>query len=900
MEEKEVAFPIDKFSGINRNIDREKMSPMNLWSAQNLWEKTLNVLETRGGSEEFATFPSNVVKTLGVKKLYKTSGDHCRLVGVQCTPDLATSFSLPTGFAVSFVTDATGYWNKAITIGGLAMTGLAQSIYIRFVGYGVDKWSSAITVTGISGYSAATNQKLRVTISAAQNENITGYEIYVAFNNGISATPVYKDIWAGFKSLIGVTSATHDFKYVPLGQTAAAANQEIGEVKRIITPIGLATGGTLIGGKTYYVACVPLNCKFTASGATNRNAYSIRDVNRAADPAIVAVTIPGTATTGSIDFSTIDIVTGSFVAAIGETPDLLQPVSLYNDSANHVPIITDYPFGSPAVFDFPYFEITPATEDALFRMSVYSVQDMFAKVDDDGVATPVFHGRMSFTKATLDIRADLEANIADWLGSKTINHIPTMGDGDKIQFEQWNDLLFHVNGKDITTDTGDAHIVVGNLSLTTHPIRAHRTNSNYSMTDGNISAPVIMRHNTVAQVQLPIFKYISKWQGSILLAGGPRTVDRNNLLPLSPARLIYFSQPLDPMDFAITTSSAHQTIAVTDDDEVISGIGIYSNSTGTDGPISQLLTTKKNKLYVLNGLPVATSGVLDPSIKQITLSSKIGCVGHNSIVNTPIGTVVVSPNDVYVIRGDGEPTPIGREISPILKGADLTNCFACYHDRHVKISFYHEDYDDDDLGSDINNVEFWLDTNKLIEQKGIASWVGPMIGYYNQYCCVEDKDGDGLKDDDARDRFCCDGYNDNAVRLFQADIFPDDTDTYVDDFGSLVECVFDTKDMEVTPQDNNWNKLIKRTYWKLRVCNDSKEAADIEEDTYLDGVLFETKAFEAYGLDDTEFYDQPAKLNRIFPTGRPRGRTVRKTLRTSARIGIAGFQLNYSPEKRRI
>jgi len=1070
MQEKEVSFPIESFSGINRNIDREKLSPANLHSAKNLWEKRLNVLETRGGSEEFATFPPNVSKVLKLKKLYKSNGENVRIAAIRCdrnvnpliyelnlafdtTPSsgsfyiqigdditgaiewdvadlgvaiqgelqaldglsgatasgsygggivmrfLAESLTgeftivnntldfggpvgtsmyetspylladLPTGFAISFVNDASGYWNKNRLFALNYISG--PDLYVRFIGYGWEQWYRT-PASSVSGYAGATDQRLVVTITQEMNENITGYEIYSNTNCGSTVTPVYQAMWVGYKNLIGVASATHDWRNVPLGQSGTVTTgTEVGFTKRsyVGTPFGDETGGNLQCGKTYYVAILPHHIKMQADG-TQRCCYRSPNSLRVGDSSVTAVYVPGTGNTGLITIPGIDALSITLLVAIGESPDLLQPYQIFNNVTTSGLSITELPeTGNPGVIDIYAEGNNNYTYQ--FRFADISLYDMLAKISDDGTVAPVFCGRgnknvndSNFAGASFACEYYIYNNVAGR------QYAANMGKSSKYSLEQNGDMLFLTNGYDVANIPDNPFGSPGYF---------HRTNTNYFQTDGNVAATVIQdfyersanvtftastdlvnlnsnrlrngdmvrfteintttgivvydgtpatiyfvrdKTNDTFKVSLtlggaainlvgdgtgiavlpqpsatlPIFKYISQFQGSILLSGGYETIDPITLSKNSAAQNTYFSQALNPNAFTIPGYSIYQTISVKDDAEEITGIGIYSNSTGQEGPISQLLTTKKNKLYVLNGLPSSTGGVLDPSVKQVVLSAKIGCVNQDCIINTTMGTVIVDVDDVYVIRGDGEPTPIGREIYPILKKANLSNAQAVFHDKHVKISFYHEDYDPNNLGAGINNVEFWLDVNKLIEQKGVSSWVGPMIGHWNQACIVEDRD------DDVGDyRYCCEGNDiDNAPRIYRTDIEPSESATCVGDFGVLMESEISTKDLEITPQDNNWNKLIKRTYWKLKIQNGSQEAADIEEDTYVDGVLVETKSFEAYGDGDTDFSDQPLKLNRLFPSGRQRGRTVRKTLRTSSRIAIAGFQLNYSPEKRRI
>jgi hypothetical protein len=271
----------------------------------------------------------------------------------------------------------------------------------------------------------------------------------------------------------------------------------------------------------------------------------------------------------------------------------------------------------------------------------------------------------------------------------------------------------------------------------------------------------------------------------------------------------------------------------------------------------------------------------------------VGSVGHATFVNTPLGTIFCGVDDVYLLRAEGEPMPIGQNLYGLLRGADLSMAQACYHDKHYKLSFYHSDFPGD---ADYNNVEVWLNISKMIAKKS-EDWVGPMIGRSVNYMFVEDRAGDGLSYNSARDRMCVDREN---LRVFKADVEPTETETQVLDFATPVTQIFETKDLPISQQDNNWNKLLMRSYWKVRTNKASATPLSFTEVTFIDGISADSKAVTAYRKSTTMFHEEPLQLVRVFPTGRLRGRTIRKRLTTTDRVAIAGFQINYAVEKRRI
>src|SRR5690606_12469295 len=317
--------------------------------------------------------PAAILDVMANHKLYKSTGDHVRLAAVRCNPDGGLLNDLPAGFALSFVDDSTAFWNSDFFFNPVTWSGLPFRIVIRFVGYGIDKFY-LVDPTTVTGYKSSTRQRLVVTISAAQDAAITGYEVAAVVRCGsdISFGVNYNQMtmWCGFKSLIGVTSATHDWKYVPLGQQGTVT-AEVGDLNRTFKAVLSSTAGSLKNGKTYYVAVLSHHIKLAAN-PDSRCAWRIPNVNRNGTD-IVAVTIPGdSGSTGSIVISEITPDSISFMVAIGETPELMMPVAIYNDSGDIHGGGTEWtidavPDGSPALIDIrPY-----ATNQAYyqFRMS---------------------------------------------------------------------------------------------------------------------------------------------------------------------------------------------------------------------------------------------------------------------------------------------------------------------------------------------------------------------------------------------------------------------------------------------------------------------------------------------------------------------------------------------------
>lgn len=908
MEKKELALPVEGFNGVNRTTDLEDLQPSELYSAKNLWERKFGTIETRWNSEVVDdALPSNVTALDNIHTMYKSDGTKRRFCVAKCTPDTEVSTSFPTGLSIEFVNDANGYWNTAAASYAYD-TGY---VAIRLVGYGLDKVYYILTPS-ISGYSASTAQKLRVNVTQDLGENVTGFEVYAGAKTGTSAvrstpmstTSTYTEraLWCGFQQLISARTGTFDFLYAPAGyDSSSMTTGTFGTTLDEFTATASATGGTLQGGKTYYVCAMEQVGNIGVGFRDTYYAVPTKVDIEGSTPFVVAVTIPGTGSTGSISItgietaSNVKILSNNCAFCIGEDPRLLIPHGIQNqfNGASDSYVISSFPKYSPQRV---YLKPGSGNQYFLgFNISQFSLKDTLIGVEDDNSIYPIFVTHMTeYWTVQSPLSGDwlkpdptewtatsgfalLES--ADYYGSGTFT-VPFIGNGNRYSFQQRNDVTFFVNDFNPYNET----FTYVNECL-----------ENYCMTDGWAAGPVPLEYESskLNSLYMSPMKYIELFDSSIVLGGGENVVvDASRLggvgdpLFLDSRRTIVFSQADNPYNFKDPGSAQIQFIQIGDDPEAINGLGIHTNTLVDTGPITQLVITKKNTSHLLNAL--------SSSATLTTIAKKVGFVGHFTLVNTPIGLLGLAHDNVYLMRETGEPAPMAQQLSEYLKTCDMSRATACYHDRHVKFSFY----DPSEAGTaGYNNVEWWLNISKVIEKKGGADWAGPMIGAPISYSFVEDYDLDGNKYYNARDRYCTDREN---VRIFKADVEPAESDTQNDDFGTAITSEIESKEYDITQQDNNWNKLLKRIYWKIRTNKTSGTPLTGTQTTYINGASAETQAISFFADNAGDFNDQPLKLNRVFPASRLRGRTVRVKLSTTDRIAISGFQINYEVERRRI
>ena len=856
--EKEMTLPIKDFLGIDHQVDRENISQYHLRRSQNLWEKEVNVLETRGGSEPLhPSLPPNIIGVDNVFRIFKGGLDHSRIAAVHCqnTDPYAEDFSsymtaLPPGVSIAWVPDLMGNWMRNY---GTQLRSEPTYIALRFIGYGIAQ-SFAIAAGSIPGFSTS-RSRLEITVTAALDPNITGIEVLAAPN--VQAVMVKENanyLWAGYIDLLEAPTGIFPFTQAVVGKAPAAANNAGAHSEE--RPYSLTAmnrfDGELIPGKTYYVVPLAQRVYWTSDASFVESCYRQHDTNYSTD--ILSVTLGPTDNCimvgGQLDSNGTPsnfLNTANMLIAIGETPQTLIPLEITNAAGESTPTAqayyaTKFPKNRPGAISIRHK--TATTTDLLFNQSMISTRDMFIRINDDNTVSPVF------------LNNDLGGGRLVAYGIASYDQ--SSHNNQRYQYVQFRNFAL------ITSD------IVKNTA----------NESSLLVSDGHTVQLATFDFNADALAP-PYCKFIGKYQESLLLGGGAGL----------SAYTMFFSRAGNPFDFTVAGASTPQLqfAQVDSGGESITGFGIFSPSTQT-GPDTRLYVGKRSSSYLLTDLPTE----FDKTAMLKTLSQKIGNVSQNTITNTPIGTIIVSIDNVYVLRDSGEPMPLGDPISPILKKGDLTRAVCSYHDEQLKLAFYHPDY----FGlAGYNNVELWLDMKKTKQLQGKPVWHGPMVGRSVDYVVVEDMEGDGTSYNSARDRVVVDRKN---VRVYLADVEPQTSDTQILDFAQPVESILETKDYPITDEDQNWNKLLTRTYWKAKLNTVINSPTLAVEETWVDGEKVEQRQIILYGRSIQIFDQQPMYLHPTFPQGRYVGRTVRKVLSTTDRIGIGGFSICYKVERRRI
>jgi hypothetical protein len=152
----------------------------------------------------------------------------------------------------------------------------------------------------------------------------------------------------------------------------------------------------------------------------------------------------------------------------------------------------------------------------------------------------------------------------------------------------------------------------------------------------------------------------------------------------------------------------------------VTGIGVCGVTSEFD-PTAPLLFFTTSKTFIVAGDPFDPAG----EAELIEVSSRVGCIGHDSIVATPVGTLWCGLDSVYLMPpGGGYPQDIGWPIADQIRAippAQRSTICATFNKQFYKLAI-------PVTGGTGNTAQWWLD----LRGGGIGSvpsWWGPMTGF---------------------------------------------------------------------------------------------------------------------------------------------------------------------------
>lgn len=332
--------------------------------------------------------------------------------------------------------------------------------------------------------------------------------------------------------------------------------------------------------------------------------------------------------------------------------------------------------------------------------------------------------------------------------------------------------------------------------------------SNYISTCDGFALGFINYSNGNATIKAfpPMPNLITVFDNSLIVAGAEC---RNQ---------IFHTNALAPLNFAVGATGDAVRFATIGDPfgAGVTMLGRYSYTTGVEGPESFLLAIKKSSTWTLSALPDSQAGSFN------NISGRIGGTAYRSLIHTSRGTMFIG-NDggIYLVRGVGEPVPVGNKVKPLLKhlGADdalMKKVTACFHDDFYKISYPSA------ADSTNNDAQLYADMDTSAEDP--ITWSGPHIGINIGPQITYDGDGD--------DRTRHGAYADDISPLLL-----DDPSTF-QDAGNAIVSLIESKEYRFQSEINR-----KRFMWMIL-------------DAYYDSVFDHSMILQAFADDEMIYIDK--------------------------------------------
>lgn len=858
--EKELALNVQDFMGISRRVISKQLPNNYFDTLQNLYEPKLNRLQRRGGTSKInLTLPSNIASIDNAHVMYLNNNIKRKIVAAHATYQSTPVGVVTTDFTAAFVADAAGFWDTVIVVNRAQLN--ATNIYLEFVGPGI----SQIYKTATSP--AAVQSRLDVTITKDMSPNVTGCNVYAACQTFPNATTPSEAankalMWIGFIDLQTTHTGTFSFFYAPITQFGTSATAYVaGDSLPTFDLVG-TTGGSLTPNKTYYV--MVLSNHFQADSSLG----SMVDHWKAAGVTSVA-SITLSSTQNKIDIQNILGSSSAYLIAVGEDPQLLQPIYITNVTTSNM--VGTIPPSNPGLIDFVWTDAT--TMKFVFIYADYSVNDILIKWEGTAV-TPIYPARLT----TL--------NQANKIGppNPDANFLATYyADRDKVPYPKGAKYCFTDIGQKLfyTSDYNSSYAF-----SVTGVTATERSTSGVYQTDGVAAGTTIIDFGTS---EPPRTKYCFTYQESLVVGGSEFSSDA--------AGGIYWTNAYNPYNWSQSGSGTDLAFLQLEASGFpITGIGVYTNSTSINQPTSPLVVFKRHSSWLLSGLPQTFT-----TANTFTqLSGRVGCVGMQTIAYTDVGTMFASDDNVYLLRGDGEPTPIGDDIGDILKPEDpsivldTTYWNAMYHDEHYKLAFTAQS----ELSIEsMPTIELWLNIRKMKANKGQPCWYGPNIGRNIAYSLLEYSEDPTFTQRPQR----------ITIDLTQM-AYADDPSVVVDLSSVSISVVLKTKNF-TGDQADHMNKLLIRNYYSFSVDQSMTftELTSIDEGTYTETLSLVVNPLPGYSNVTLNRYGYWLANQRnvdypFFPTLRLRGQMIQKTLSYTGPVffSISSLSVFYKPERRRI
>jgi hypothetical protein len=677
--------------GINRRDGGDLVRDNQFYTLQNWYAKTKGLLYKREGSTADLSAASfyGASKVDGIWRHYNQGGEKFSLLN--CIPD-GTYISQPT---TDLILQETG-------VGNLFDGGAVVPLRVCYTWAGIGEESSPNTISR-AGYTAATrdawNDVAHQSITLSTNAKALSVQVPV-FPTGVRGVHVFVARGTSTQmTYMGTVTTSNGFLLIKhwIGPKAAATDAISGTVtaNAVYFPTGTLPTGQYYIGLAWLVDSGDRednssgNYVFTKIGYTT--AVNVTNSNRQ-----ISVSYNGAASTngaknlavfiGRKDAVEHNMMFAGFITNGGGGGGI--SISALPNSLNRQTAASNDRSGAAATEAF--FMLHPVFNGGVARQ--YTSGFVLRK-EDNGTVSEVF---MSITE-----RYPVQGAGTNDYKSFGIVTSQNMAGGVALNLE--GDFLGTYSEPSYTDLLGLSYFTNG----INYPIQ----------TDGYTMGSMVPKFGTILP---PSGRFISTFKDSLVIGGG------------QCGSQVYFTVASTARQW---TSSGTSLQFVTIGDpfgDSVTAVGMFSYTTGTEGPKTFFLAFKKNGVWGTSSLTAGSP--LDQ------LSGKVGCAGYRTVCQSRIGTVFLGSDGVlYVVRGSGEPYPIGLAAQPIL--AHLVNddtlaqkATAVVHDGFYKIAYPSAST------STYNDAQLWLDC-RVDEGSGTA-WYGPHTGVNIGAQIVQSGEGD--------------------------------------------------------------------------------------------------------------------------------------------------------------
>jgi hypothetical protein len=687
MAAKDQPLVIRDFGGVNRLDSGDRSAVNQFWSLTNFYQATRGQLSRRLGS----TTDLSAAQLVGASRVngihrYYSNGE--RFTAYACVPN-GTAFPLPTSdLTLTEISGGDLFNGGAVTVMRFCYTwvglGGESNFNSRHRGSFVPGATTAATQLGHQSITVSANTKgVRVTIPAFPS-GIRSANIFAA--RGGSTQMVY--VGSVF------TSAGHLDVLSYIGPSAAKPDT----IDQLAT--SASAGGTLKPG-TYYIGIAylidngaPEGVRYDSLNATTVPLAKFTSITLETEGSIDVTAKAQAASNTSVNGATHALVFASrhlssefpmtFVGILKTNNTNTLTISSIPADTNAHTVIDMVDDASPR----HSFATCAFTEDSAFNQ-----RSGFVLVKDtSGTMTEVILSRGNY--------------ISEGIGTTIWGALFTSGDNAQGLTGDW-ETQYNATYFDPTIVSFQGRMILANgLNNLIH----------FDQSAMGFVAPTAMDDGGGGKLPGPLPErpgFLMVFKSSLLAAGSKcrslvvasNAESAHNWATGGSGFLLKFATIGDPFQDSVTS------------------LGIFSYTTGTDGPQSWFIAGKKTTAWTGSDIADPVAGI-SASLQQ--LSGRVGCGAYRTMQSTPIGMIFLgSDGDVYLSRGSGEPRPIGTGIKPILEhlGADdalMRMCTAVFHDNHWKL-FYPSS-----STSTGNDAQLWLDL-RTADGRGVI-WTGPHLG----------------------------------------------------------------------------------------------------------------------------------------------------------------------------